>query len=95
MSGNPQARIIEVFSSPRKEEMYLYVEKSVGIAEVPEPLMTQFGEPRSVMTLLLDPQRKLARVDAREVLSAIQEQGFFLQMPPTPAQLQRRDACRD
>jgi uncharacterized protein YcgL (UPF0745 family) len=35
------------------------------------------------MTLLLTPERKLARVEAPKVLESIAEQGFFLQMPPS------------
>jgi uncharacterized protein YcgL (UPF0745 family) len=41
------------------------------------------------MTLLLDPQRVLARVDVKQVLEAINEQGFFLQMPPQTDQAMR------
>ncbi len=88
-------RLVEIFRSTRKQEMYLYVDKAAGIAEVPEVLLTQFGEPESVMTLLLTPGRKLARADAAEVLQKIDEQGFFLQMPPTEAELLRRDGAGD
>jgi hypothetical protein len=35
------------------------------------------------MTLVLTPQRQLARVKAADVLEGIAERGFFLQMPPT------------
>jgi uncharacterized protein YcgL (UPF0745 family) len=87
--------ICEIFRSSRKEEMYLYVDRERGIADVPEVLMKQFGEPESVMTLVLTPERKLARVDVTEVLAAIEQQGFFLQMPPTAAELLRRDGARD
>ena len=84
-------RLCQVFRSPRKEEMYLYVDKARGLVDVPEVLMTQFGEPQAVMTLVLDPQRKLARADTAEVLADIAEKGFYLQMPPTAAELLRRD----
>ncbi len=86
--------LVEIFRSCRKEEMYLYVEKAKGLADVPEPLLKQFGEARSVMTLLLDPGRKLARAEAAEVLEKIQEQGFYLQMPPTAEELLRREGSR-
>ncbi len=86
-------RLVEIFRSPRKQEMYLYVDKAAGMEDVPEVLLTQFGEPETVMTLLLTPERKLARVDAAEVLQKIDEQGFFLQMPPTEAELLRRDSA--
>ena len=90
-----QSKLVQVFRSSRKEEMYLYVEKAKGTEDVPEDLMKQFGEPESVMILMLGSARKLARVDTLEVLASIEEQGFFLQMPPTPAQLMRRNACSE
>ena len=79
----------QVYRSPRKEQMYLYVEKQEGLARVPEPLLKQFGEPEPVMLLQLDGKRKLARADAGTVVEQIREQGYYLQMPPTPDQLRR------
>jgi len=87
--------LVEIFRSSRKEEMYLYVEKAKGLADVPEPLLKQFGEAESVMTLVLNPERKLARVDTVEVLQKIEEEGFFLQMPPTARELLRREGSRE
>ncbi len=87
--------ICEVFRSSRKEEMYLYVEKSQGLKNLPEVLLKQFGEAESVMTLMLTPDKKLARVNAVEVLEKIETEGFFLQMPPTQAELLRRDGASD
>jgi uncharacterized protein YcgL (UPF0745 family) len=87
-------RLIEIFKGTRKAESYLYVDKAQGLADVPEVLLAQFGEPRSVMTLMLDPQRKLARANAAEVLAKIEEQGYYLQMPPTQAELLNRDGNR-
>ena len=84
-------RLCEIFRSPRKEEMYLFVDKARGLADVPEALLNRFGEPREVMTLVLEPGRKLARAEASEVLERIAEQGFYLQMPPTTEELLRRD----
>jgi uncharacterized protein YcgL (UPF0745 family) len=87
-------RLVEIFSGTRKTESYLYVDKAQGLADVPEVLLAQFGEPRSVMTLMLDPQRKLARANAAEVLAKIEEHGYYLQMPPTQAELMNRDGNR-
>ena len=74
--------LCEVFKSPRKEEMYLYVDKRQGLAEVPEALLERFGQPVSAMTLILTPEKPLARVKASEVMAAIRDKGFYLQMPP-------------
>lgn len=71
-----------VYRSPRKEGMYVYVPKQVGVTELPADLLTQFGTPGHVMDLELHAGVKLARVDVQEVLEAVQSQGFYLQMPP-------------
>ena len=82
--------LCQVFRSSRREEMYLYVDKSRGLEDVPEALLKQFGEPREVMTLVLSPGRQLARADVATVMIQVREQGFYLQMPPTVADLQSR-----
>ena len=87
--------LVEIFRSSRKDEMYLYVEKAKGLVDVPGDLMKRFGEPESVMTLVLAPDRKLARADTVEVLQNIEEQGFYLQMPPTADELLRREGSRE
>lgn len=71
-----------VYGSRREAEMYLYVERSEGLARVPEGLMARFGEPREVLTLKLTPERKLARARATDVLEAINARGYYLQLPP-------------
>ena len=62
--------------------MYLNVKKDTDLSSLPEALMQQFGEAAKVMDLLLHAERKLARVEVRTVLEKIEQQGFFLQMPP-------------
>ena len=76
--------LVQIYRSPRKQEMYLYTAKSDGLARVPEALLKQFGEPDPFMLLNLDGSRKLARADAEQVAEKIQEEGFYLQMPPSP-----------
>ena len=88
-------RLVEIFKSNRQQEMYLYVDKARGLVDVPEALLARFGEPESLMTLLLAPERKLARADATEVLNMISDQGFYLQMPPTAAELLLREGSSD
>lgn len=74
--------ICSVYRSPKKEGMYLYVEKAKGLNDVPEALLKQFGKPEHAMVLVLQPEKKLARVDALAVLESLKEKGFYLQMPP-------------
>jgi len=85
--------LCQVYRSPRKEQMYLYVSMQEGLKRVPEVLLKQFGEPEPVMILNLDGSRKLARADADKVVEEMQEKGFYLQMPPTPGEL-REDLSR-
>ena len=75
-------RIVEIFKGNKKEEMYLYVDQKDGLRQVPEDLLSTFGQTESVMVLFLTQDKKLARVEAADVLEAIEKQGYFLQMPP-------------
>ena len=79
--------ICSIYKSSKKEEMYLYVEQKNGLKSVPDDLLATFGQTESVMVLLLTKDKKLARVTASDVLAAIEDQGYFLQMPPPPEAL--------
>jgi uncharacterized protein YcgL (UPF0745 family) len=76
--------LCQVFRSPRREGMYLYVDRGEGLARVPEALLQRFGVPEPALVFRLDGERRLARASARDVLNALAEQGFYLQMPPVP-----------
>lgn len=75
-------RICSIYKSPRKREMYLYVDKREALTRIPEALLNVFGAPQHVFDMLLTPERKLAREEAGQVLENIEKQGFHLQMPP-------------
>ncbi|QRY78871.1 YcgL domain-containing protein [Pseudomonas sp. PDNC002] len=75
-------RICSIYKSPRKNEMYLYVDKREALSRVPEALLTVFGAPQHTFDLVLSPERQLAREDINVVLENIEKQGFHLQMPP-------------
>lgn len=77
-----QHLIVEVFRSSKHDGMYLYVEKKVGLKDIPEDLMTRFGKGVSAMTMLLTNESKLARTTPEKVIEAIREKGFYLQLPP-------------
>ena len=62
--------------------MYLIVEKRHGLSKVPGPLIERFGPAKESMAFLLTETKKLARFDAVQVLNAIRDNGFFLQLPP-------------
>lgn len=75
--------ITSIYRSAKKEGMYLYVEKQKGLEPVPEALLELFGTPQHAMTLLITPERKLARADTAKVLAGLEEKGYYLQMPPS------------
>lgn len=77
--------ITEIFRSPREEGLYLYVRKDEGLSRVPEALLQRFGKPVSAMVLVLTPDKQLARVAAEKVLQALEDQGYYLQLPPVAA----------
>lgn len=74
--------ICQVFRSPKEEGMYLYVKKEEGITRVPQELLTLFGTPQPAMVLLLTPDKKLARVSVEKVAECLEQQGYYLQLPP-------------
>ncbi|NCG70007.1 hypothetical protein GWK93_03210, partial [Vibrio parahaemolyticus] len=65
---------------------YLYIPKKDDFSQVPDTLMQMFGKPIPVMTIKLD-GRKLAQVDIEKVKASLQNDGFFLQVPPPPENL--------
>jgi len=74
--------LCEVFKSSRMEEMYLYVDKQRGLADVPEALLERFGKPVPAMTMILTAEKALARTCGADVMATIADKGFYLQMPP-------------
>lgn len=74
--------ICAVYKSPRKDETYLYVPNRDDFSAVPEALMNTFGKPQFVMLLPLSKRNHLARLSSDELKAALDEQGFYLQVPP-------------
>ncbi len=64
--------------------MYLYLRSDLepDADAIPPELLQRTGALEFAMELELQPKRKLARVDVHRVLAALQDQGWFLQMPP-------------
>lgn len=74
--------LIAVYKTAKKAGMYLYVAKKDDFSAVPEALMAQFGKPQLVMMLPVHKREVLAGVDKARLIEAMNEQGFYLQMPP-------------
>lgn len=71
-----------VYKTKKKSGMFLYVPNKDDFDEVPEVLMKQFTAPQLVMILPLDKRKHLAGVDKQKLITALTEQGYYLQMPP-------------
>ncbi|MDP4546374.1 MAG: YcgL domain-containing protein [Marinobacter sp.] len=72
---------VSVYRSTKKTDTYIYVRRGQDWQELPEALRSIFGQPAHAMDLLLTPEKQLARTTGKEVLEALHEKGFFLQMP--------------
>jgi uncharacterized protein YcgL (UPF0745 family) len=73
--------LVSIYKSIRKEGAYLYIPKRDDFSGVPEQLLQTFGKPVFVMMVNLQ-GRELAQVDIDKVRESIEQQGFFLQVPP-------------
>lgn len=71
-----------IYRSERKAETYLYLAERLDFEDLPAELQSRFGTPTLVMRLDVGPGTKLARVDAARVASALESEGFYLQLPP-------------
>lgn len=73
---------VEVYRSRRRAETYLLVRVEDGLSRVPEELVRHFGEAESSFRFTLTDERRLARIDPRELRDRLVQTGFWLQMPP-------------
>ena len=71
-----------VFKSAKRNDFYLFLQADREFESLPRELRLSFGTPIFVMDLMIDEQRSLARADTLKVLSALEENGFYLQLPP-------------
>ncbi|MGL9760085.1 MAG: YcgL domain-containing protein [Symbiopectobacterium sp.] len=76
-----------IYRSDKRDKTYLFVDKKDDFSRVPEALIKSFGTPHLVMLLPLDGSKKLASADIKKVKRALNEEGFYLQMPPPPENL--------
>ena len=79
--------------------MYLYVPWQNDVAALleglPEALLKLTGNLEKIMDLELTADRKLARANTQEVITALQEKGFYLQSPPNAVLCKDDSMLRD
>ncbi|AVF34231.1 YcgL domain-containing protein [Rahnella sikkimica] len=71
-----------IYRSTKRDQTYLYVEKKDDFSRVPEELLKGFGVPQFSMMLNLAGREKLASADISKVRQALEDQGYYLQVPP-------------
>ena len=71
-----------IYKSAKKEHTYLFVKTRDDFSSVPEPLMATFGTPTLVTLINLATKDKLAFADLAKVKTNLNEQGYYLQLPP-------------
>ena len=78
-----------VYKSAKKPDTYLYLPYENDFNELPEGLTSVWGEPELVMHIDLSKRDKLALVDINELKMKLEEEGYYLQMPPSQDELAR------
>ncbi len=73
-----------IYKSLKKDETYLYLAKKDDFSPVPEALMAMFGKPQLALVINLAQKKQLVRADIDKVKKALDEDGFYLQLPPPP-----------
>ena len=76
-----------IYKGDRKRDTYLYITMDGDFSKVPESLLVMLGTLEKVMDLTLDETKKLANADTKIVLEQLNDQGFYLQMPPSDDKL--------
>ncbi len=76
-----------VYRSNKKQGMFLYLMKKDDFECVPESLLKLLGDITFSFEFDLNSNRKLVKAEASEVIRIINENGFFLQMPPAKSEL--------
>ena len=71
-----------IYKGSKKPDSYLFIEREDDFSRVPESLLSMLGSLEYVMTLELHQELRLARASVSEVMCKLEEQGYYLQLPP-------------
>lgn len=70
-----------IYKGSKKPGSYLYIEQEGDFSQIPEILLTAMGKLDFVMSLELTPEKQLAQANVKQVIKALNQDGFYLQMP--------------
>jgi len=71
-----------VCKSTRRGGTYVFLRERTGLDRLPDALRDTLAPFEPVMDFDLVPGKRLARVQAHEVIAALERQGYYLQWPP-------------
>ncbi|MEE9304046.1 MAG: YcgL domain-containing protein [Thiotrichaceae bacterium] len=77
---------VYIYRCEHKKGTYLYLPKKDNFDDVPDSLIKLLGDFSFSFDFDLDTDRRLIRTDATEVIKAINEQGYYLQLAPSKYQ---------
>lgn len=74
--------IVDIYRCSKKEGLYLFVARGLSTSELPEELLKQLGKLHLCMFVNLAQRTELACVSSDVVEENINNNGFYLQVPP-------------
>ncbi len=77
-----KACICTIYKSNRKTDTYLFIPQEDELENLPTDLLKTLGKLEFVMELPVTEKTKLAQKNARNVIQALDQQGYYLQLPP-------------
>ena len=79
-----------VYRSNTKPGMYLYLVEKDDFSDVPDSLIKLLGDIVYSFEFDLSKDRKLVKAEALEVIRNMEENGYFLQLPPAKDEVLRQ-----
>jgi uncharacterized protein YcgL (UPF0745 family) len=71
-----------IYKCAKKTDTYLFVSRKDDFKALPDALQQMLGTLEFVMEVDLETREKLAQADIAQVRRQLQQQGFYLQLPP-------------
>lgn len=71
-----------VLCSDKKPWHYIYLAEGRKFDQLPAALQEQFPDPREIMRLDLERRKRLAHADIATVRKRLEQQGYYVQLPP-------------
>ena len=69
-----------IYKGHKKQGSYLYIEHENDFSRIPQDLLSILGKLSQVMVIELGAGKKLAQADVQQVMKALSENGYYLQM---------------